>query len=125
MSTLGCQHVTGVAARQSPDNQGGLAPRRRGEQAGLSATVGACMCVVAWVCIHTGYRARITDEAAVQALGGRTGKVEGRLESMTARREHEAQASDSTASCRLAGVADMRRPRPDKASYAGKAGSPR
>ena len=53
----------------------------------------ACIPVIA-----QGYLTRL------QALGGRTGKVEGRVEAMTARSEHEAQASEGTASYRLAGV---------------------
>ena len=52
-------------------------------------------------------------------------QTRGRVEVMTARSEHEAQASDGTASYRMAGVADKRRPSPDKARDADKAGSPR
>ena len=58
-------------------------------------------------------------------MAGRTDKVEGRVEVMTARSEHEAQASEGTASCRMAGVVDKRRPSLDKARDASKAGSPR
>ena len=52
-------------------------------------------------------------------MAGRTDKVEAIT---TTRNEHEAQASESTARCRMAGVVDKRRPSPAKTRDAGKAG---